>query len=273
MRSLSVPQLLRLKLPGELDAWKRAGFARNSDGEDIALGIGGVDIGVYSHRGHRGTHGDPASWGWADGPLTRDMEDMPRPAAWEDLHENGWTEVDIDGISTSIDDLSRGAYDELLRERAYFAEEHPNCATSIYSVAVTTPDIHRTIAAFVSAGLELRKLADPSPFSATLSMAFFKFGAPKNDVLLELVAPREPGAPVNLPGLPAIRGGRDAPAEIAGLVVTVPCLDAVRRALGAEHLGRARPAVQGKGRMIAPLCHERVDLPLPLAFITPPREA
>ena len=106
-------------------------------------------------------------------------------------------------------------------------------------------------------------------------MAFFKFGAAgdsEQQVLLELVSPRTPGAAVSLPGLPAIASGTDAPAKIAGLVVTVPRLEPVAELLGADRVGRIRPAMQGKGRQIAPYRHEEAGL-LPLAFITPPTDA
>eukprot|EP00966_Prymnesium_polylepis_P023915 550699-Prymnesium_polylepis.1 len=206
------PQLLRIKLPGELTAWTAAGFARNRDSDDMALGVGGVDIGV-------GAAGSVPSWGWRDGPDVRDgSKDGPK-AVW-DAMDDGWCELDVDGVSTAVDNISDADYDELQQQRAALAMPHPNGATSIYSLTVTTPDLHRTIGAFERSGLELRRLSDPSPFSSSLAMAFFKLGMPgAEQVLLELVAPREPGTAVSLPGLPPLEASRDAPAAIAGMVV------------------------------------------------------
>ena len=97
-------------------------------------------------------------------------------------------------------------------------------------------------------------------------MAFFKFGAggDDRDVVLELISPAEPGGSIG-----AFAVG-EQPA-IAGMVVGVPAggLAPLAELLG-DKLGEARPAVQGRGRMIAPLRHEAIGLPLPLAFMTEP---
>ena len=72
-RRPTFPQLLRLKLPGTLSAWADAGFARNGDADDMALGLGGVDVGI-------GSSDCIASWGWRDGREARGVES--EPAEW-----------------------------------------------------------------------------------------------------------------------------------------------------------------------------------------------
>jgi len=257
-----MPQLLRLALPGALSAWEAAGFARNNDPDDIAFQIGGVAIGVPG--------GADASWGWRDGPQSREGVDRP-PSHWAELGAAGFTEVDVQGIATSIDNMNAAEHTEYVEEREAVAMPHPNGALSLYSVCVTTPDLDSTIAAFEAAGLDLRRVRKPhepgSSVSKGLQMAFFKFGTPPHrDVILELIAPGG-GAGAPLPGgFPLKPDG----ACIAGLVVRVAALAPVAELLGPELLGRERDAVQGKGMRIATLNHAKCGLPLPLAFMSAP---
>lgn len=277
------PQLLRVMLPGTLKSWEAAGFARTADSDDLALNVGGVEVGV-------GCLGAP-TWGWRDGPSSRGggaeagssaypPASRPELAA---LADEGWAELDVGGIATSIDDVAPEACEELAQQRAADARPHPNGAAGIYSLVVTTPDLHATVDAFGAAGLELRRLrapADPaSELSKGMGMAFFKFGvvepagsaeARGASVILEVVAPAGGRKPAAGGGFPSFG---DAPA-IAGLVVTVPSLPAVAELLGPDRLGAPRPAVQGRGRQIASVRSGAAGMEgLPaLAFITPPSD-
>ena len=98
---------------------------------------------------------------------------------------------------------------------------------------------------------------------------------PGRDVILELVGPA--AAPADAAAAPVDasvaleRAGFDVgeTATIAGLVVEVPSIAPLEALLGPGMLGKERPAAQGHGRTIATLKHEKIGLPLPLAFITP----
>ena len=90
----------------------------------MALSIGSVDIGI-------GAAGAP-SWGWRDGPLTRGSDAATACPIWGQM-EDGWTEVDVDGIRTAIDDLPVAAFDDLQLERARHATPHPNGALGVKS--------------------------------------------------------------------------------------------------------------------------------------------
>ena len=264
----TLPQLLRLSLPGSLAAWEAAGFARNGDADDYSLSIGGVNVGVCSSR---------SSWGWRDGPRTRGWPGSPNeaePPHWAGLKGEGFTESVIDGVHTAIDDLDDMEYEEHIASLASAATAHPNGAVGIYSVCVTTPHFDATIQAFTTAGLDLRRLRgdnDPaSPLSRGLSMAFFKFGTPGRNVILELIGPGKSEMATEA-SVTAERVGFAVGDEstIAGMVVEVPSIAPLATVIGASHITKERAAAQGHGRRIATLKHEAIGLPLPIAFITP----
>lgn len=178
--------------------------------------------------------------------------------------------IHIDGIPTLTQDLPQA----LLLQRCYDLERrrvHPNEVTRLHTITVVSPHLQRTVGAMETAGVTLSRIADPSPFSPELSMAFFKMSSPAGSVLIEVVSPSQPGSTVKLPGLPSIGGDIEAPAQIGGLVFQAPSLDNLPTLLGPDNIGKARPAVQGKGRMIAPLRHDRLGIPLTTAIITPPQ--
>ena len=267
-RPPTFPQLLRLKLPGALAAWEAAGFARNGDADDFALSIGGVEVGIGSDS--------PSSWGWRDGPRTRHAAPIDvSPSCWDGMDADHFVDVTIGGVRTAIDDLEAAELEAHLDAQSHAALPHPNGALGIYSVCVTTPTFDATIRDFEEAGLELRrvrKASDPaSALSRGLSMAFFKFGTGRRDVILELVGPATTeGAPVGA-SVAVERAGFPVgdQATIAGMVVEVPAIAPLARLLGPELLGEERAAAQGRGRRIAPLRHRKAGLPLPLAYITP----
>ena len=94
-------------------------------------------------------------------------------------------------------------------------------------------------------------------------MALFRLGP----TLVEVIAPREPGETVELPGLPPLDLRLDAPAKIVGVVPEVPDLAPLQQLLG-DKLGKPRPAMQGEGRQIATVRNEKVGLSLTMAFLT-----
>ena len=274
-REPTFPQLLRLSLPGSLAAWEAAGFARNGDDDDMALSIGGVDLGVGGGDAVR-----LPSWGWRDGPRTRRVaSSTDHPLCWGGMESDHFTEVNVAGVATSIDDLDDTEHAELQALRANVAVSHPNGALGLYSLCVTTPDFEGTIIALQQSGLALRRVRRPDdaawPISCGLPMAFFKFGAPPGrDVILELVGPGTSGGAAKAMEHMGLSMGEHA--LIAGLVVEVPSIapssdsiSPIASSLGLQLLGAERDAAQGHGRRIAPLKHKAVGLPLPLAFITP----
>ena len=264
-REPTFPALLRLSLPGSLAAWEAAGFARNGDDDDMALSIGGVDLGVGGGDAVR-----LPSWGWRDGPRTRRLaSSTDHPPCWGGMGSDHFIEVNVAGVATSIDDLDDSENAEHQALRASVAVPHPNGALGLYSLCVTTPDFEGTISALQQSGLALRRVRRPDDAtSGGRPMAFFKFGAPPGrDVILELVGPgASDGAAKAMEHMGFSMGEH---AMIAGLVVEVPSISPIARLLGLQLLGAERDAAQGHGRRIAPLKHKAAGLPLPLAFITP----
>jgi hypothetical protein len=273
--SATRPVLISLEIPraqkGGSAAWERIGFETTTiDPLDSASGrfiqCGGVlfdlngeapSIAWNLHRGEcvRAAQGGATAAAAAAAASSRAMAEL----------------AEIDGIPTTVAEYPT----ELLEEMTEAYNPHRNRALGLYSLVILTPDLQRTVDAMSAAGLQLRRIADPSPASDQLAMAFFKLGSPLGqangaaDVIVELVAPREPGREVSLPGF-APFGGEHHPATLGGVMFTVPCLEHLPEVVGEGLLGKARPAVQGKGRRVAPIRHEQAGLPLAVAFITPP---
>jgi hypothetical protein len=120
---------------------------------------------------------------------------------------------------------------------------HPNGATGIDHVVVTTPDFDRTTKALADAGIELKRIRDAGGFR----QGFRRLGP----AILELVEVKD---------IP------DGPARFWGLVVIVSDLQALADRLR-EHLGAIKPAVQ-PGRHIATL-RPSAQLGQKLAFMDP----
>jgi hypothetical protein len=121
---------------------------------------------------------------------------------------------------------------------------HANGVTDVDHVVVATPDLGRTIAAFESAGLRLRRTREAAP---TMTQAFFKLGPVVVEVIGHPTA-AEPG-----------------PATFWGLTFTVADLDATALLLG-DHLRPIKEAVQ-RGRRIATL-DRAAGSTLPIAFMS-----
>jgi hypothetical protein len=154
-----------------------------------------------------------------------------------------------DGIlAWSLSGVDDGAIDGLLTvagEPAPQPMRHPNGTVAIDHLVVASPDLDRTTEALGAFGVELRRRRD----AGRMEQRFFRLGP----VILELIG--EPGE--HGPG----------PASFWGLAVTVDDIDSTAALLG-DHLGPVTDAVQ-PGRRIATLRHEALDIPVPIAFLTP----
>ena len=113
------------------------------------------------------------------------------------------------------------------------AAQHPNGVIALDHVVIRTPDLDRTIQAFESAGVSLRRIREIGPPERPNAQAFFKLG----DIVIEVVGPT-----VDV---------RPGPARFWGLAFTVADLDATAAHMGGL-LERAKEAVQ-PGRRIATL--------------------
>lgn len=132
---------------------------------------------------------------------------------------------------------------------------HPNGIETVDHVVAFTPDLHRTVAALESAGLDLRRRREGPTGGGSARQAFFRVGEP----ILEVV--EHP---------PRAREAADAgaPARLWGLALLAQDIDAT--ALGAGPLlGDVRDAIQ-PGRRIATFTRE-AGLGLAVAVISPRR--
>ena len=137
----------------------------------------------------------------------------------------------------------------LLNEVA--SQPHPNGITSIDHIVVSTGDSQRSIAAFESAGFEVRGSRSTSSYGSPMRQTFFWAG----DVIVELMGPDHGEA------------ASESPAQIFGLALVAADLDSTAAALG-ELLGTAKAAVQ-TGRQIARLRTNSVGIGLPIAVMSP----
>ena len=206
------PELAELVVADPPEAWAGAGFAVDDDG---SCRVGNVRIRLV------GRDAGKRIVGWA-------MRGLPPDFAGE-----------LDGLPTE-------ATHEPLCEPA----EHPNGTTSIDHVVVVTPDVERTVAAAVDAGIEVRRTRKVAPeqYGFEGIQTFFRLGEP----IFELLGPLEAG---------------EGPPAWFGLAYTVADLDALVDRYGPS-LGRVKDAVQ-PGRRIATLRHKELGLSVPMAFMTP----
>jgi hypothetical protein len=185
------------------------------------------------------------------------------PAAWErlgfaldgDRTTVGATTIVLDGAggglhSWTLRDVATTDFDGLQTATAEAAQPrdpgaHPNRATRIDHVVVTTPDLQRTFGALQQAGLEVRRVREHSD---TLHQGFFRLG----EVILEVVGPPTPTG--------------DEPAQFWGLVAVVPDVDALVADAEPGLLGEPRAAVQ-EGRRIVTVRRD-AGLSVALAFLT-----
>ena len=127
--------------------------------------------------------------------------------------------------------------------------EHEIGATYIDHVVLLSPDLHRTVKALESIGVDARNERDTDTYGAPMRQVFFRLG----EVILELI------------------GSPDAPGEgdpgFFGLAHTVTDLDGLAARLG-EGLGSIKDAVQ-PGRRIATLRHREFGMSVATALMTP----
>jgi len=180
----------------------------------------------------------------------------------------GWA---LDGIAGALDGLSTAddggqpagtAPDELAQnelaqnELAQNELAHPNGISSIDHVVVRTGDCDRTIAAFRSAGLEVRGGRTTTSYGSPMRQTFFWAG----DVIIELVGPDSDPDGAGEPTT-------DEPTSIFGLALVADDLDATAAFLGAA-MRSPKDAVQ-RGRRIAGLRHRDLGIGLPIAVMSP----
>lgn len=134
---------------------------------------------------------------------------------------------------------------------AVSSQPHPNGITSLDHIVVSTGDYQRSIAAFESAGFEVRGSRSTSSYGSPMRQTFFWAG----DVILELMGP-DLGEATS-----------ESPAQIFGLALVATDLDSTAAALG-ELLGTPKAAVQ-TGRQIARLRTNSVGIGLPIAVMSP----
>ncbi|HEY8058557.1 MAG TPA: VOC family protein [Acidimicrobiales bacterium] len=151
-------------------------------------------------------------------------------------------------LAWSLSGVDDGAIDGLLTVAGEPANEptrHPNRTVAIDHLVVASPDLDRTTEALGAFGVELRRRRD----AGRMEQRFFRLGP----VILELIG--QPGE------------HRPEPASFWGLALTVDDIDVTAALLG-DHLGPVSDAVQ-PGRRIATLRHDALDIPVPIAFLTP----
>jgi hypothetical protein len=161
----------------------------------------------------------------------------------------GWSLREVEG--TELDGL---ATTRSQRPPPSRRPAHPNGIVAVDHVVAIAPDLDRTVAALVEAGLDLRRIREqPTPAGAP-RQAFFRLGATILEVVQEPEQARE-------------QAGGDRPAFFWGLAFVAPDLEATVAGLG-DVVGDARPAVQS-GRRIATL-RRSAGLAVPVALMTPP---
>ncbi len=162
---------------------------------------------------------------------------------------SGWSLRGIDAGAV-LDGLQTARSD---RPPPEAAPAHQNGITGLDHVVAISPELERTVAALVGAGLDLRRIREePTPAGAP-RQAFFRLGA----VVLEVV--QEPPEAIE-------RAGGDHPAFFWGVAMVAPDLDATVATLG-DRVSEVRDAVQ-PGRRIATL-RRAAGLALPVALMTP----
>lgn len=217
------PELAELSIADEPSAWTELGFDID---EDDNLDLGGVRLRL-------GAKGEQGIVSWS----LRRVNAMGS----------------IDGLPTPVP--------RILRPPPF--KTHPNGATGLDHIVVTTPDFDRTATALRRAGLALKRTQE----IGRGRQGFRRLGP----AILELVQLPSDGAGAEAAGVvarakPTGNSGAAADSSFWGLVVVVIDLEQLAERLG-DRLGAIRPAVQ-PGRQIATLAATEAIGPA-LAFITP----
>ena len=212
-----MPLIEVLDVADDPDAWRAAGFLVDDD--DVCR-LGTVRVRLLG--------ADPTA---------------PHPVrAWAvaGLDEGG----SIDGVETRTSDLGPAE-----------PAAHPNGATHIDHVVMSSPAVDRSVAALRRFGFEPRRVREFTGRDGTPArQVFYRMG----EVILELAGPDQP------------RGDDPGPARLGGLALTSADLDATVAGLG-EHISTPKDAVQ-PGRRIATLRGRDFGVVTPIAFLTPDAE-
>lgn len=184
------------------EVWERAGFEVAPDG---TVRVGAVRLRLTGTPGAPGRGIESWSLRGTRLPADDEIDGLPTSAA---------THTEPGGV------LPRSS--------------HPNGATRVDHVVVTTPDLGRTTAAFERRGFDVRRVSDAHAGDRPVRQVFFRAG----EVLVEVVGP---------PGLPDDAAAR--PARFWGLAFRSADLDATKALLG-DALEAPKDAVQ-PGRRIA----------------------
>jgi hypothetical protein len=219
------PELAELAIADPPSAWEALGFDID---EDDNLDLGGVRLWLGS-KGERGI------------------------VSWSLRRVNAMGS--IDGLPTPVP--------RTLRPPPF--KTHPNGATGLDHIVITTPDFARTAAALHRAGLGLKRAQDIGR-----GRQGFRRVGPAILELVQMPADGDPDAAaaagvVARTGPAANRGAAGDP-SFWGLVVVVVSLEALAERLG-DRLSEIRPAVQ-PGRRIAALADAQ-GIGSALAFMTP----
>jgi hypothetical protein len=217
------PELAELAIADPPEAWVSLGFDVN---EDHNLDLGGVRL----RLGAKGGQGI---------------------VSWSLRRVNAMGS--IDGLPTPVP--------RMLRPPPF--KTHPNGATGLDHVVVTTPDFGRTASALARAGVELKRTQE----IGRGRQGFRRLGP----AILEVVQLPEDGAGAEAAGIvarakPTANTGATSDSSFWGLVVVVIDLEGLAERLG-DRLLEIRPAVQ-PGRSIAALAPTDAIGPA-LAFMTP----
>ena len=222
-REAREPELAELAIADPPEAWAALGFDIDEDGN---LDLGGVRLRLGA-KGGKGI------------------------VSWSLRRVNAMGS--IDGLATPVP--------RMLRPPPF--KTHPNGATGLDHIVVTTPDFERTAGALHRAGLELKRSQD----IGRGRQGFRRVGP----AILELVQLADDGSSAEAAGIvareqPNANTGASGDSNFWGVVVVVIDLEDLAERLG-DRLGEIRPAVQ-PGRQIAAL--RGVDEIGPaVAFMTP----
>jgi hypothetical protein len=157
----------------------------------------------------------------------------------------GILSVSADELQGPIDDMPFGGT-EVNKVRSL---PHRNQVTEFDHLVAMSPNMDRTTAALVAAGLDHRRTRTFEAGDRTMRQAFFWMG----DVILELA------------GEDAAHGAD--PATLWGLALTCHDLHGAAAELG-DALGAIKPAVQ-RGREIATLRTRELGISVPVALMSP----
>ncbi len=125
---------------------------------------------------------------------------------------------------------------------------HPNGVVAIDHVVLLSPDVSRTVGAFVDLGVEPRRERAGELGGQPIRQVFFRLG----EVIVEVVGSPETAT--------------EGPASLWGITYVVADIEASAAYLGA-HAGRVKDAVQ-PGRRIATVRHRELGLSVRTALIS-----